>query len=167
MGYSEGDSVVHPRHGLGTVKGTVKRGTGKNAQSYLEIFFEEKTLTTMVPVDSLEEVGIRPPATPEEAEVILEVLGADSDVPEAWAERNASTLSRVKSTELVQASMVIRDLIRHRQRIEKPLSASETSTLDGCMATVSLELSVSLGLSQDEAKELILSKVGVPDESVI
>ncbi len=162
MGYTTGDILVHPRHGVGTVLDTPTRGTGKTATTYLQLFFEDKTLTIMVPMESVEEVGIRPPSTKDEAEAILEILGESSDVPAVWAERNASTVSRVQSTEIAQASMVIRDLTRHAQRIDKPLSAAERNTLDTCLDAVSLELSLALGLSQDDTRELILDKVGFP-----
>jgi RNA polymerase-interacting CarD/CdnL/TRCF family regulator len=141
------------------------RGKGKDETTYLQLAFEEKALTIMVPLDSVDEVGIRRPSTKAEAQEILAILEESSDVPEAWAERNASTVSRVQSTEIAQAAMVIRDLSRHAQRIDKPLSTAERSTLEGCLDTVSLELSLSLGTSQAETRELILGKVGVdPDD---
>ena len=166
MGYATGDILVHPRHGVGTVLDTPTRGSGKDSTSYLQLFFEEKTLTIMVPLESVEEVGIRRPSTKDEAEAILAILEESSDVPETWAERNASTVSRVQSTEIAQASMVIRDLTRHSQRIDKPLSAAERSTLEGCLDTVSLELSLSLGLSQEDTRALILDKVGLKVDDV-
>ncbi|MBD0324021.1 MAG: hypothetical protein ICV72_11640 [Aldersonia sp.] len=165
MNYAEGDSIVHPRHGLGTVQGTTTRGSGKRAMTYLEVFFDAKALTIMVPLDSMDEVGVRPPSTKKEADEILSILEQDADVPEAWAERNASTQSRLKSTDITEASRVIRDLTRHSQRSGKPLSQAERAMLDTCMESVSLELSVALKMSQDETKELILSRVGLLEDA--
>lgn len=165
MGFAPGDTIVHPRHGVGTVQEATTRGTGDDATTYLTLFFELKTLTIMVPLDSVDEVGIRHPSTKKEAKAILAILEEESDVPEAWAERNASTTSRMQSTDLAQASMVIRDLTRHAQRIDKPLSAAENSTLNECLDQVSLELSLSLGMSQEETRRLILDKVGAPQMS--
>lgn len=161
MQFATGDTVVHPRHGIATVRGVEKRGKGKNATTYLQLYSDLKSLTIMVPVDSVEEVGIRPPAGKEEAEVILAILEEESEVSAVWAERNADTVARVQSTELGQASMVIRDLTRHAQRSGKRLSAAENTTLQSCLDTVSLELSLALELTQDETKDLLLSKVGV------
>jgi CarD family transcriptional regulator len=164
VSFATGDTVVHPRHGVATVQGIVSRGSGKNASDYLELFFEARSMTIMVPVDSVEEVGIRRLATKEEADAILELLGEPSDVPEAWSERNASTLSRVQSTELAQASMVIRDLTRHATRSGKRLSAAEGTTLESCLDTVASELSLTLDLPIEETRALILDKVGIPAE---
>ena len=160
MGFAPGDTVVHPRHGVATVQSTATRGSGDAARSYLELFFELKSLTIMVPVDSLDEVGIRLPASKEEADAILEILEEDADVSTVWAERNAATMSRVQSTELVQASMVIRDLTRHAQRTGKPLSPSENGTLETCLDAVALELSLALEMPVENTRELILDKVG-------
>ena len=156
MGYQTGDTVVHPRHGVAQVQGTATRGK----DDYLELFFPPKSMTIMVPVASLDEVGIRGVATKEEADAILEILAEPTDVPTAWVERNAATLSRIQSTELAQASMVIRDLTRHADRADKPLSAAENASLNACLDTVSMELSLTLGLTQEETRELILSKIG-------
>ena len=160
MGYTKGDTVVHPRHGVATVQGIVKRGSGKSAENYIELYFGPKDMTIMLPVASLDEVGIRSPASKQEAAEILALLEEDSEVPEVWAERNATTTSRVQSTELIQSAMVIRDLTRHAERLGKPLSTSENSTLQACLDTVAIELAIALGKTEDETRELILQKVG-------
>lgn len=160
MQYSKGDTVVHPRHGVAAVRGTIKRGAGKSAEDYIELFFEPKNMTIMVPVASMDEVGIRSVATKEEANTILGILEEPADVSSTWSERNADTLSRIQSTDLTQAAMVVRDLTRHSSRSGKPLSAAESSALNACLDTVSIELSLALNLSEDEARALILDKVG-------
>lgn len=152
--------IVHPRHGVGTVQDATTRKTADGETTYLTLLFESKDMTVMVPLDSVEEVGIRHPVTKKEAKAILALLEKDADVPQAWAERNATTTSRVQSTDLTQAALVIRDLTRHAKRIDKPLSTAENATLQECLETVSRELSLSLGMSQDDTRGLILDKVG-------
>ena len=156
MQFPTGATVVHPRHGVATVTGTQTR----HDTDYLELYVEAKSITIMVPVASLDEVGIRSVASKKDADAILALLEEQSDVPTAWAERNAESVSRVKSTELSQASLVIRDLTRHSQDSGKPLSAAENTMLQTCLDTVSHELSLALGLSQDDTRELILDRVG-------
>ena len=158
--FATGDTVVHPRHGVATVQSMTTRGSGDAARSYVELFFELKSLTIMVPLDAVDEVGIRLPASREEADIILGILSEDAEVSAVWAERNGVTQSRVQSTELVQASMVIRDLTRHAQRSGKPLSPSENGMLETCLESVALELSLALDLSVDSTRELILDRVG-------
>jgi CarD family transcriptional regulator len=152
--------VVHPRHGVGTVRGTKTRTGRDGPADYVELFFAAKDLTIMVPVASLDEVGIRDLSTNAEAAAILAILEEPSEVSTAWSERSAATTARMKSSELAQATMVIRDLTRHAARLTKPLSAAESNALQQCLDMVSLELSLVLGLSQSDTRELILNKVG-------
>ena len=151
MRYASGDTVVHPRHGVGTVQSA----PGDNPD-YLEMFFESKGLTIKVPVSALDDVGIRSLSSKADAEAILDLLQEPSDVSTVWAERQADTVSRMGSTDLAQAAMVVRDLSRHAARIERPLSEAEGTSLATCLEMVSLELSLVLGLSQSETEQLIL-----------
>ena len=141
------------------------RPGSKSPDSFVELFFPGKGLTITVPETSLEQVGIRSVSTHSEAQAILAILSEDSDVPTAWAERSATTSSRMKSAELAQLSMVIRDLTRHSVRANKPLSPAEKTQLDECLDTVSHELSLALDLPQDETRALILHKVATETAS--
>jgi CarD family transcriptional regulator len=154
--YAAGDTVVHPRHGIATVAGIVTRDVGESSTTYLDLMFATSSLTVSVPMDAVEGVGIRDLPTKQEVSAILDVLAEPSEVPDTWAERTASTTERVRSTELTQASMVIRDLTRHAQRTGKRLTSSEHDVLKTCLHTVSAELSLVLEISQDEARTLIL-----------
>ena len=157
MSYKTGDTLVHPQHGVGKVDGPPV--VASNGQSYLSLFFEPSSLKIMIPVDSLEEVGIRPVASADHAQHILETLAEASDVPAEWSERNASTVARVKSTDLDQAALVIRDLTRHQLRTSKPLSAAEKGVLDRCIEMVAQELSIVLAKTPDEVRALIDEKI--------
>ena len=159
MSYAPGDKLVHPQHGVGSVDGPPS--VASNGISYLHLFFERSSLRISIPVDSLEEVGIRALATPAQAQRILATLEESADVSEQWSERNADTIARVKSTDLDQAALVVRDLTRHEQRAAKALSAAEKGALERCMETVVQELSLSLDLTREETRELIDSKIGV------
>ena len=134
---------------------------------YVELFFEAKSMTIMVPMASMDEVGIRALPTKDEANAILAILEEPSDVPTEWSERSAATLSRMQSTELAQATMVIRDLTRHADRITKPLTAAEKNSLEACLNTVSAELSLALGMSESDTRDLILEKVRIDADNSV
>jgi CarD family transcriptional regulator len=153
-----GDTVVHPRHGIATVQGIATRDMGEEQSEFLELTCAAKSLRILVPMDSLGDVGIRLLPTKQEAATILATLGLPSDVPEGWSERAAETKTRLQTAELVQASMVIRDLCRHEIRSGKRLSASENAVLQSCLDSVSSELALVLGLPQDEARAMILER---------
>jgi RNA polymerase-interacting CarD/CdnL/TRCF family regulator len=134
------------------------RDMGEEQSEFLELTRAAKSLRILVPLDSLGDVGIRLLPTKQEVAAILTTLGLPSDVPEGWSERAAVTKTRLQTAELVQASMVIRDLCRHEIRSGKRLSASENAVLQSCLDSVSSELALVLGLPQDEARTLILER---------
>src|SRR5688572_19585968 len=98
VSYAPGDKLVHPQHGVGTVDGQPTEAS--NGVSYLHLFFERSSLRISIPVDSIEEVGIRKLATPAHARKILATLEEPAEVSVQWSERNADTVARVKSTDL-------------------------------------------------------------------
>lgn len=158
VAYTTGDTVVHPQHGVATVRGIASRGLGANRTSFMELAFASSSLKVLVPMDAVREVGLRPLSTKREAAAVLAVLAQPSDVSEVWSERTASSTARVQSRELDQASMVIRDLTRHAQRSGKPLSSTENAVLHTCLNSVASELSLVLEISEDDARDLILEQ---------
>jgi CarD family transcriptional regulator len=158
MAYMPGDTVVHPQHGTATVEGFVVKDLGKGPVDYLQLYVEGSSLKIMVPTDAVEAAGIRNLSTRMEAEGILAILAEPSEVPEGWAERNASTVARLKSHDLAQVSMVVRDLSRHERRRGKPLTMGERNLLEGCLDMVARELSLAQRLSENDARALIVEK---------
>ena len=165
MRYGIGETVVHPHHGLVKVQGLVTREGADGPATYVELRSEANGMVIMVPEASLDEIGIRPPATTEEAETLLALLLEPSEVPMQWSERSAATVSRIRSAELDQAMMVIRDLSLHSARIDKPLTAAEKASLDGCLDTVSTELAIPLNMTPESVRELILSRLHIDADS--
>jgi CarD family transcriptional regulator len=162
VSYAPGDKLVHPQHGVGAVDGPPTKAS--NGISYLHLFFERSSLRISIPVDSLDDVGIRPLSTRAHAQRILATLEEDAEVSTEWSERNADTVARVKSTDLDQAALVIRDLTRHEQRATKALSAAEKGALERCMDMVAQELSLVLDMTVEETRALIDTKIGTAAE---
>lgn len=158
MAYAPGDTVVHPHHGAAVVTGVLQKDVGGGPVEYLELFVEHASLKIMVPSQSVARVGIRDVSTKKEAEAVLAVLDHEADVHERWTERNSVTVARMKSAGLRDLAMVVRDLIRHSERTGKPLSSHETASRDTCIDLLARELSLSLGMSQDEAATLIVER---------
>lgn len=162
MGYAQGDVVVHPQHGTAVVKGVVTKDLGQGSTEYLELYVDVASLRISVPAASVGQVGLRSLSSKKDAEAILELLGHDSDVPIAWADRNASTVARMKSRQLDQVAMVVRDLTRHQQRIDKPLNAGEHAALTTCLNWLTRELALSLDLPEPDMMALLAHRAAGP-----
>jgi CarD family transcriptional regulator len=155
MGYARGDTVVHPHHGTAVVTGVTTKDVGSGPTDYLELLIEHLGLTIMVPASTVVQAGIRDVSTEEEAQDILRLLDGDADVLDRWSERQALTATRMRSTELADLALIVRDLAHHSQRTGKPLSSTEKASRDAAVSRLVRELSVSLDLSHEEIEALI------------
>lgn len=169
MSYVRGDTVVHPKHGPATVVGTVSRDVGSGPESFLSLRVESSALNILVPERSLRDVGVRDVTTRAEAEAILAVFEAPSEVSAMWSERQSLTVSRMSSADLAQKAMVIRDLTRHERRAGKALTMGESRAFDSCLDSLAEELSLALGVSKEDTAALIMerSRVGEASETVV
>lgn len=158
ISYARGDTVVHPQHGAANVVGTVSKDVGRGPENYLELHVTATAMRILVPERSLQDVGVRDVSTRKQAEAILAVLQEPSDVSAVWSERNVTTATRMKSTDLEELAMVVRDLTRHAHRGEKPLTMGENRAVESCLDILAKELSLTLGISEQDTRALILEK---------
>jgi CarD family transcriptional regulator len=155
MSYAQGDTVVHPQHGAATVGETFTKDLGQGPTEYVELYVEFSSMKILVPAESVKEVGLRSLSSRKDAAAILALLEEDVDVPLEWTERNAINQARMRSLELDQLAMVVRDLLAHQRRIDKPLNLGEKAALDKCLGLLARELSLTLGLTEDETLALL------------
>lgn len=158
MGYASGDMVVHPQHGAARVQGVATKDLGQGPTEYLELYLDFASMKIMVPAGAVERVGLRSLSSKADAEAILALLEEDSDVPTQWTERNTFTMSRMKSRELDQLAMVVRDLTRHQRRIGKPLNMGEQTSLNTCLDLLARELALSLDMPEENTLALLAER---------
>lgn len=158
MGYAQGDTVVHPEHGAAVVEGVVTRDLGQGPTEYIALYIEFGSLRILVPAGSVERVGLRSLSSRAHAEAILALLEESADVPVEWSERNTTTQARMKSNELDQAAMVVRDLTHHQRRIGKPLNMGEQNSLNICLGVLARELALSLDLPEERTRALLCER---------
>ena len=84
MKFKKGDTVIYPQHGACKVEAIRKEdplNTGKQ-QEYLVLRTVIGDMTLRVPMSKVDEVGVRPPVSPDELEDLVAVLAkADPRVP--------------------------------------------------------------------------------------
>jgi CarD family transcriptional regulator len=158
MGFAQGETVVHPQHGTATVRGVRTKDLGHGPTAYLELHIESGAMTILIPTASVEQLGIRPLTSRQDAEAILRLLEEESDVPVDWSERRTATDARLKSRDLAQIAMAVRDLLRHERRIDKAMSNAEQTALRSGLAILADELSLSLGLSVENTMALLVER---------
>jgi CarD family transcriptional regulator len=111
MSYKPGDRVVYPHHGAAIIEKTETREIGGEAKEFVVLRMAHGELTLRVPVDKVDEVGMRPPISTEDVEDLFALL-AKKDVrePANWSRRFKNHQEKLKSGDVYQVAEVVRNL---------------------------------------------------------
>jgi len=150
VAFDVGDRVVYPHHGAAVIKKREKRKVNGATTEYLVLEMAHGELTLSVPVDKVDDVGMRPPIGKEEVEDLFELLGKkDVREPANWSRRFKNHQEKLKSGDVYQVAEVVRNLALRDQA--KGLSAGEKSMYMKARSVLVSELSFALDVSEDEA----------------
>ena len=83
----------------------------------------------MLPVDKVEEVGLREIIDKSELETVAKVLGgASDDAVGSWNKRYHATLDRLKSGDILEVASVARNI--SRQNVKRKISSGEARLME-------------------------------------
>lgn len=152
MGFKVGDKVVYPHHGAAIVEKREKREFQGEKKDYLILRLAYGDLKLMVPVESVEEVGIRDVIVKEEVTKVFKVLGVkETKMPSNWSRRFKTHVEKLKSGDIYQVAEVVRNLsVRDR---DKGLSAGEKRMLTKARQILVSELTFAMGIDEAEAEK--------------
>ncbi len=154
MTFKPGDKVVYPHHGAAVVEKREKRTMFGEETEYLVLRMAHGEMTLSVPVDKVEEVGMRWPISTEDVEDLFEVLGKrDVREPANWSRRFKNHQEKLKSGDVYQVAEVVRNLALRDQA--KGLSAGEKSLYTKARSVLVSELSFALDVSEDDATDKV------------
>ncbi len=154
MKFKKGDTVIYPQHGACVVQGTKKMEAFGEKREYLVLQTVIYEMTLKVPVDKAEEVGIRPPVSPDELEDLVSVLAKpDPRVPSNWSRRFKNHQEKLKSGDVYQVAEVVRNLAARNR--DASLSAAERTMYEKARLNLVSEISPALKVSSDEAEEYL------------
>ncbi len=152
--FDVGDRVVYPHHGAAIVtKKEVRKAFGEKTE-YLVLEMAHGEMTLSVPVDKVEEVGMRWPISTEDVEDLFEVLEKRGiREPPNWSRRFKNHQEKLKSGDVYQVAEVVRNLaLRDR---DKGLSAGEKTLYQKARSVLVSELSFALDESEDDAMDKV------------
>ena len=150
MSYKPGDRVVYPHHGAAIIEKTEKRDIAGEEREFFVLRMAHGELTLRVPVDTVDEVGMRPPISTEDVEDLFALL-AKKDVrePANWSRRFKNHQEKLKSGDVYQVAEVVRNLSLREKT--KGLSAGEKTMYTKARNVLVSELSFALDVSEDDA----------------
>lgn len=153
MKFKKGDTVIYPQHGACRVEAIRKEdplATGKN-QDYLVLKTVIGDMTLRVPMAKVDEVGVRPPVSPDELEDLVSVLAkADPRVPSNWSRRFKNHQEKLKSGDVYQVAEVVRNLAARNR--DASLSAAERTMYERARVNLISEIAPALKVSTEDAE---------------
>ena len=153
MKFKKGDTVIYPQHGACKVEAIRKEdplNTGKQ-QEYLVLRTVIGDMTLRVPMSKVDEVGVRPPVSPDELEDLVAVLAkADPRVPSNWSRRFKNHQEKLKSGDVYQVAEVVRNLAARNR--DASLSAAERTMYERARVNLISEIAPALKVTTDEAE---------------
>ncbi len=154
MTYKTGDRVVYPHHGAAIIEKTEMVELNGEKKKYFVLKTAHDDLTVRVPVDKVDEVGMRPPISLEDVEDLF-VLLSKKDVrePANWSRRFKNHQEKLKSGDVYQVAEVVRNLALREKA--KGLSAGEKNMYTKARKVLVSELSFALNVSEEAAMDQV------------
>lgn len=158
--FSKGDYVVYPTHGVGRVKGVERREIAGFDLRLFVISFEAEKMTLRVPVDKVENSGLRRISSQDKMETALTTLrGRARGKRTMWSRRAQEYEAKIHSGDPVSIAEVLRDL--HRAAGQPEQSYSERQMYEAALDRLAHELALVEKIDRDAAArkvEAVLSK---------
>jgi CarD family transcriptional regulator len=151
--FSIGDKAVYPAQGVAEVVGIDNKEINSTIVSFYVLKVLDSEMQILVPKEKADQVGLRPVATDDEVEEVLDIL-RDQDVhidKQTWNRRYRGFMEKIKTGSLFEVAEVFRDL--YRLKSTKPLSFGERRMLDTAKSLIVKELSVARKWSEERVEK--------------
>lgn len=154
--FSVGESVIHPQHGLGTIKEIRETSIlGETATVYV---ITTRKMELQIPMEKARSIGVRRVANAEQAENMLKILRSPAKeepftASEGWYERYELLKRRIKEGEPEDLAEIVRDLDKNSKIYE--LNIKEREVLTQAKDLLIQEITASLGISKAKATERV------------
>ena len=153
-----GEKIVYPMHGAGEITGIEEQEIEGEKKSYYVLQMPMGNLKLMLPVDKVEEIGLRDIIDKEKISEVEEVLSGKAEKSQgSWNKRFHANLDRMKSGDILDVAAVARNL--EKQNLKKKLSAGERRILELARQILISELIFVLDKSDEEISAWVDEKI--------
>lgn len=152
--FNIGDRIVYPMHGAGIIVAEEEKEILGEKRKYFIMKMPMSDMKVMIPIDSVEEIGIRPVVDEKEIEKVKAVLAEEeTEMSQNWNRRYRANMDKIKSGDIYEIAGVVRNLVL-RDR-EKGLSTGERKMLSNAKQMLVSEMVLSKEMENEEADNLI------------
>jgi CarD family transcriptional regulator len=149
-----GDRIAYPVHGAGVIEAIEERNILGEDRRYYVMRMPLNDMKVMIPLENVDEIGVRHIISYEELSRVFAVLSADvTKMPQNWNRRYRANMDRIKSGDIYEVAEVVRNLVL-RDR-EKSLSTGERKILNNARQILLSEIILVGDLKESEAIDMI------------
>ena len=156
--FNVGDRIAHPMHGAGVIDSIVTRHIDGADKKYYALQLPSADMLVMIPVESSENIGVRPIIEPQEADrIISSIADIEVNMTQHWNKRYRENMLKIKSGDLMEVAEVIKGLML--RDTDRGLSTGERKMLHSAKQILISEIVLSKSSSYEEIEERINSAV--------
>jgi CarD family transcriptional regulator len=155
--FDKGDKIVYPNHGAGTIVGIQTKEILGEEKKYYIMKLPIGEMKVMIPIENVNEIGLRDVIDVEEANKVLQLLkGEKSDMSQNWNRRYRANMEKLKTGDIYEVGEVVRDLTMRDE--EKGLSTGEKKMLNNARQILISELVLAKDMEKEEVESMIEQK---------
>lgn len=148
--FNIGDKVVYPMHGAGIIEAIEDRDFLGKVQSYYVMKLPFGGMKVMVPLNNVENIGLRQVVGMEEINEVFNILKDRRKVTATtWNRRVKANIDKMKSGDIYEVAEVVRNLAL--QDREKRLSTGERRLLENARQILISELVLAQDIEEQSA----------------
>ncbi len=153
--FQVGDKVMYPMHGAGVIENIEEREVLGVKHKYYVLRIPIGSMKVFIPLEKVEEIGVRNIIDSKEIPRIFEILQRDNGQMSAnWNRRYRANLEKLKTGDIVEIAEVVRDLtLRDR---EKGLSSGEKRMLENARQILISEIVLANNIDESKANEMLV-----------
>ena len=156
--FNIGDRVVYPMHGAGIIEEIEEKVILEEKRKYFIMRIPVGDMKVMIPIDNIEEIGVRNVVDAEEVEKVLVILEDEpSQMPDNWNRRYRENMDILKKGNIRDVAAVVRNLMIVDKL--KGLSTGERKMLSTAKQILISELILAKEINTEEATEIVNSAV--------
>ncbi|HYG79111.1 MAG TPA: CarD family transcriptional regulator, partial [Pyrinomonadaceae bacterium] len=111
VGFKVGQKVVYPNHGIGTIEQIEQKQIGSNSLPFYTLRLAATNSLVLVPVANAAEVGLRPPISSGECEMLIKNLSDDFSSPaHDWKDRFKDFSEKMRTGDIFEVADVLKNL---------------------------------------------------------
>lgn len=160
MEFEEGQVVIHPQHGTATVIDIETREIGGKDRRYVVLRRVQDDLELRVPLDTVDDIGIRAVMPAADVGEILDVLQQQAqELSRSWHKRRSHNEDRMRSGDPTEVAAVVRDLVAYDR--EHGMPPTDRRMYDEARQRIVRELALAMGEDEDDIAEQIDDALGI------